>query len=83
MAGKATAAAGGGSEGANVGVVTDARNGSNTDSATRSQPPSDPNAIGVHGMHDLSLEDGSLYSTGKQVKLGGGDRMIVHVDIFQ
>jgi hypothetical protein len=36
----------------------------------------------VQGMHDLSLDKGVLTSKGKNVKLGSGVRMIVHVDIF-
>lgn len=40
-----------------------------------------PNSVGVQGMNDLELKDGVLSSKGKNVKLGDGVRMIVHVDI--
>jgi hypothetical protein len=33
-------------------------------------------------MHGLELKDGVLSSKGKTVKLGGGVRIVVHVDIF-
>lgn len=42
----------------------------------------DTKAVGVRGMHDLQLENGVLSSKGKNVKLGGGVRMIVHADIL-
>jgi hypothetical protein len=38
--------------------------------------------VGVQGMHGLELKDGVLTSNGKNVKLGDGVRMIVHIDIF-
>jgi hypothetical protein len=41
-----------------------------------------PKSVGVQGIHDLQLSDGVLRSKGKQVKLGNGVRMIVHVDIL-
>jgi hypothetical protein len=56
--------------------------GSNTGSNARVEPAMDPKSTGVQGIHDLSLEGGTLSSKGKQVKLGSGDRMIVHVDIY-
>ena len=45
-------------------------------------PAVNPKSMGVQGMHDLELTDGVLSSKGKNVKLGSGVRMIVHVDIF-
>jgi hypothetical protein len=89
MAGKASGAAGGGYGGnantggsATVGTVTNSTVGSNTDSASKADPAGDPKSVGVQGMHGLSLEDGDLRSDGKNVKLGGGVRMIVRAEIF-
>ncbi len=82
MAGKATAGAGGGTEGATVGTVTDANIGSNMESSGNAQAALSPKAVGVQGMHGLELKDGVLTSKGKNVKLGDGVRMIVRVDIF-
>jgi hypothetical protein len=56
--------------------------GSNTDSTGSSQQAADPKSVGVHGFDNLDLEDGVLSSKGKNVKLGGGVRLIVHVDIL-
>jgi hypothetical protein len=83
MAGKATAGAGGSSlGGGDVGTVTDAKIGSNTNSSTAAEPAMDPKSVGVQGIHGLELKDGVLTSNGKNVKLGNGVRMIVHVDIL-
>lgn len=88
MAGKATAGAGGaalGGAGAGdigVGTVTDTHSGSNMESSANAQPVLSPKAVGVQGIHGLELKDGVLTSKGKNVKLGDGVRMIVHVDIF-
>ncbi len=89
MAGKASGAAGGGYGGgpnsggsAAVGTVTNADIGSNTESASKPEPGADPKSVGVQGIRDLDLNDGVLTSKGKNVKLGGGVRMIVHIDIF-
>jgi hypothetical protein len=82
MAGKATGAAGGGSEGAVVGTVTDSRSGSNMESSAKAEPVMNPKSMGVQGIHDLELNNGVLVSKGKNVKLGNGVRMIVHVDIL-
>jgi hypothetical protein len=62
--------------------TTDIKVGSNTDSRG-SQPAADPKSVGVHGFDNLDLEDGSLRSKGKNVKLGGGVRLIVYVDILE
>ena len=83
MAGKASGAAGGGYTGATVGTVTNDKTGSNMESSAQTDPASDSKSVGVHGMHDLNLEDGILRSNGKNVKLGNGVRMIVRVDILQ
>ena len=64
-----------------MGTVTNSTVGSNTEGA-KPEPASDPKSVGVQGMHDLDLEDGVLRSKGKNVKLGGGVRMIVRVEIF-
>jgi hypothetical protein len=83
MAGKATAGAGGSSlGGGDVGTVTDAKIGSNTNSSVSAEPAVNPKSVGVQGMHDLELNNGTLSSKGKNVKLGNGVRLIVHVDIF-
>jgi hypothetical protein len=91
MAGKASGAAGGGySAGSNgagygagtMGTVGNAKSGSDMGSSSQSVPVADPKSSGVQGMHDLQLSDGVLSSKGKQVKLGDGVRMIVHVDII-
>ena len=42
----------------------------------------DTKATGVQGMHDLVLDNGVLSSKGKNVKLSGGVRMIVNVEIL-
>jgi len=60
----------------------DSKTGVSTESSSMSQPSMDSKAVGVQGMHGLDLKDGVLTSNGKNVKLGNGVRMIVHVDIF-
>jgi hypothetical protein len=83
MAGKATGAGGGGyGASATVGTVTNDKSGSNMESSNKPEPVSDPKSVGVQGIHDLSLDNGVLTSKGKNVKLSGGVRMIVHVDIL-
>jgi hypothetical protein len=83
MAGKATAGAGGSSlGGGEVGTVTDTKTGSNMNSSVSAEPAMNPKSVGVQGMSGLELKDGVLTSKGKNVKLGVGVRMIVHVDIF-
>ena len=62
--------------------VTDSKTGSDTQSSSSAQPVMDPKASGVQGMHDLSLADGVLTSKGKNVKLGGGVRIIVTAEIL-
>lgn len=62
--------------------TTDIKTGVATENSPSAQPASDPKSTGVHGFHDLSLEDGVLRSKGKNVKLGNGVQLIVHVDIF-
>ncbi len=42
----------------------------------------DPKSVGVQGIDNLQLDNGVLTSKGKNVKLGGGVRMIVRVEIF-
>lgn len=61
---------------------TDIKSGSNTASTARGEPAMDPKSIGVQGIDNLQLDNGVLSSKGKNVKLGGGVRMIVHVDIL-
>lgn len=74
---------GGASSGMSPGIgVTNAKTGSDTRSSSPSQPVMDRSSVGVQGMHDLDLKDGILTSKGKNVKLGGGVRMIVRVEIF-
>lgn len=62
--------------------TTDIKTGVATENSPSVQPASDPKSTGVHGFHDLSLEDGVLRSKGKNVKLGSGVQLIVHVDIL-
>ena len=54
-----------------------------TDSGSRGSASVTPQAIGVYGIDNLQLADGALASKGKNVKLGGGVRMVVRVDIIQ
>ncbi|HEV2469870.1 MAG TPA: hypothetical protein VGS78_11795 [Candidatus Sulfotelmatobacter sp.] len=62
--------------------TTDIKTGVATENTASVQSASDPKATGVHGFRDLSLEDGALKSKGKNVKLGSGVQLIVHVDIL-
>ena len=85
--GAATTAAGGswggaGGAMASVGVVTDTKTGSNMDAERKGRTTPTPQSVGVHGIDNLQLDNGVLSSKGKNVKLGGGVRMVVHVDIF-
>ena len=83
MATAGTSAGGSGAGGGSGGVgVTNTKNGSDMQSSSMSQPVIDSKSVGVQGVHDLQLEDGTLTSKGKNVKLGGGVRMIVKVDIL-
>ena len=89
ITGAATTAAGGsqggatgGAGGASVGIITDSKSGSNTNSDSHSQNAATPQSVGVHGMDNLQLDNGVLTSKGKNVKLSGGVRLVVHVDIF-
>jgi hypothetical protein len=83
MAGKATGAGGGGYGGsATVGTVTNSTIGSNTQAESKPEPAYDPKSVGVQGIHDLDLNNGVLTSKGKNVKLGGGVRMIVRAEIL-
>jgi hypothetical protein len=62
--------------------TTDIKVGVNPQSTAHVESASDPKSVGVHGLDNLQLEDGVLSSKGKNVKLGGGVRMIVRVDIL-
>lgn len=62
--------------------ITGADAGSNTESASNSQNVMNLKAAGVQGMHDLSLDKGVIMSKGKNVKLGGGVRMIINADFL-
>ncbi len=61
---------------------SDVKSGSNLEVNNSAPPFMDPKSVGVQGIHDLDLSEGVLRSKGKQVKLGSGVRMIVHVDIL-
>jgi len=76
-AGGAMAGAGGDATG-----LTNTKTGMDTQAPSTAQPVLDTKAIGVQGMHDLSLVKGVLTSKGKNVKLGIGVRLVVRVDIF-
>ena len=83
MATAGTSAGGSGAGAGSGGVgITGAKAGSDMQSSSSGQVVVDTKAVGVQGMHDLQLENGVLSSKGKNVKLGGGVRMIVHVDIL-
>lgn len=43
----------------------------------------DPKAVGVHGISNLQLDDGVLRSNGKNIKLGGGIRLVVRADFLK
>jgi hypothetical protein len=60
----------------------DMKTGVGTESSATVQPAVNPKSVGVQGIHGLELNDGVLSSKGKNVKLGDGVQMIVHVDIF-
>lgn len=62
--------------------ITNAKTGSETQSSSSPQAVIDTKAKGVQGMHGLELDNGVLSSKGKNVKLGGGVRMVIHVDIL-
>jgi hypothetical protein len=62
--------------------MTEVKTGANT-ASNPGAPSVDPKSAGVQGIDNLQLDNGVLTSKGKNVKLGSGDRMIVHVDIFQ
>ncbi len=62
--------------------TSDIKIGSNSDSISHGQPAPDPKSVGVQGIDNLQLDNGVLTSKGKNVKLGGGVRMIVRVDIL-
>jgi hypothetical protein len=61
---------------------SDIKSGSNMEVTNNASPLPGPQTVGAQGMHGLELKDGVLSSKGKTVKLGGGVRIIVHVDIF-
>ena len=60
----------------------DIKTGSNTRANWKQGPSMSTTSMGVQGLRGLALKDGVLTSNGKNVKLGDGVRMIVHVDIF-
>lgn len=62
---------------------TQTPSGSNPQARGNVDPTVDPKSVGAHDMGDISLEDGVLRSKGKNLKLGNGVRLIVHVDIFE
>ncbi len=70
---------GGGINSGGVGL-TNTSGGSNASSSP--QAVMDMKFNGVQGIHDLSLENGVLSSKGKNVKLGGGVRLVVRAEIL-
>ncbi len=72
---------GGGVSPGGVGL-TDTKSGSDMQSSSTSHTVMDMKASGVQGMDNLQLDNGVLTSKGKNVKLGGGVRMIVRADIL-
>ena len=81
-AGNGPAGAGASGATASVGVITSSKSGSSGNSDSHSQSAVTPQSVGVHGMDNLQLDNGVLTSKGKNVKLGGGVRLVIHVDIF-
>jgi hypothetical protein len=82
MATAGTSQGGSGAGGSSAGVgITNANNGSNMESSG-GQYAMDMKFTGVQGLHDLTLDNGILKSKGKNVKLGGGVRMVVRADIL-
>jgi|GEM_PF-6188071 len=82
MATAGTSQGGSGAGGSSAGVgITNANNGSDMESSG-GQYAMDMKFTGVQGVHDLTLDNGTLKSKGKNVKLGGGVRMIVRADIL-
>jgi hypothetical protein len=82
MASAGTSQGGSGAGGGSGGVgITNANNGSDMESSN-GQPVINMKATGVQGMHDLSLDNGVLSSRGKNVKLGGGVRIVVNAEIL-
>lgn len=71
----------GGMSSAGIGI-TNAKSGSNMEAPSNPQDVMNLKATGVQGMHDLSLDNGVITSKGKNVKLGGGVRMVVHADFL-
>jgi hypothetical protein len=62
--------------------MTEIKNGADPSSNAKGQLTVDPKAVGVQGFDNLQLNNGVLSSKGKNVKLGGGVRMIVRADIL-
>jgi hypothetical protein len=62
--------------------LTNSRTGMDTQAPSTAQLDVDTKAIGVQGVHDLSLDNGVLTSKGKDVKLGVGVRLVVRVEIL-
>jgi hypothetical protein len=60
---------------------SDIKTGSSTETNS-AETVADPKSVGVHGIDNLQLEDGIIFSKGKNVKLSGGTRMIVRADII-
>jgi len=61
---------------------SDIKSGSNLEVNNNAPGVMNSTAVGVYGMRGLELKDGVLTSKGKNVRLDGSMRMIVHIDIF-
>lgn len=61
---------------------SDIKTGGSTESKSAAQAVADPKSVGVQGIDNLQLDKGVLTSKGKNVKLGGGTRMIVRAEIL-
>jgi hypothetical protein len=82
MATAGTSQGGSGAGGSSGGVgISNTKSGSNLESSG-GQDAMDMKFTGVQGVHDLTLDNSTLKSKGKNVKLGGGVRMIVRADIL-
>lgn len=83
MANAGTSQGGSGAGAGSGGVgITNANNGSNMETSN-AQGVMNLKATGVQGIHGLSLDNGAITSKGKNIKLGGGVRMVVHADFLE
>jgi hypothetical protein len=80
-AGTSQGGSGAGASPANVGI-TNGTSGSDTQSESNPQSVMNLKTTGVQGLHGLSLENGVISSKGKNIKLGGGVRIVVNAEFL-